>query len=165
MLGTAVGASFSLLGTGQILQSSLLIYCLVKPRPRFSLHGFFIWDSDSWINISDIVVWMIYLWLPFKIYRGDINFYWINLQVLQFLMDDVSDFLSTHFSGSAEVSKPEEKGGASTLKAFIDYISLRETENFRSRKDENKNSVTLTTIHQVLFSLDKFCLLWYSAIQ
>lgn len=68
--------------------------------------------------------------------------------VLQFLMDDVSDFLSTHFSGSVEASKPEEKGSASTLKAFIDYISLRETENFRSRKDENKNSITLTTIHQ-----------------
>uniref|UniRef100_A0A0E0LKV2 DNA 3'-5' helicase n=1 Tax=Oryza punctata TaxID=4537 RepID=A0A0E0LKV2_ORYPU len=68
--------------------------------------------------------------------------------VLQFLMDDVSDFLSTHFSSSVETSKTEEKGCASTLKAFIDYISLRETENFRSRKEENKNSITLTTIHQ-----------------
>ncbi|XP_062188297.1 ATP-dependent DNA helicase SRS2-like protein At4g25120 [Phragmites australis] len=69
--------------------------------------------------------------------------------VFQFLMDDVSDFLSTHFSGSMErSSKSEEKGCASTLKAFIDYISLRETENFRSRKEENKNSITLTTIHQ-----------------
>ncbi|KAL5199108.1 hypothetical protein ABZP36_002620 [Zizania latifolia] len=68
--------------------------------------------------------------------------------VLQFLMDDVSDFLSTHFSGQVDRSKTEEKGCASTLKAFIDYISLRETENFRSRKEENKNSITLTTIHQ-----------------
>ncbi|XP_052163519.1 ATP-dependent DNA helicase SRS2-like protein At4g25120 isoform X4 [Oryza glaberrima] len=68
--------------------------------------------------------------------------------VLQFLMDDVSDFLSTHFSSSVDTSKTEEKGCASTLKAFIDYISLRETENFRSRKEENKNSITLTTIHQ-----------------
>lgn len=68
--------------------------------------------------------------------------------VLQFLMDDVSDFLSTHFSSSMERSKTDEKGCASTLKAFIDYISLRETENFRSRKEENKNSITLTTIHQ-----------------
>ncbi|KAF0909057.1 hypothetical protein E2562_030811 [Oryza meyeriana var. granulata] len=68
--------------------------------------------------------------------------------VLQYLMDDVSDFLSTHFSNSVETSKSEEKGCASTLKAFIDYISLRETENFRSRKEENKNSITLTTIHQ-----------------
>lgn len=68
--------------------------------------------------------------------------------VLQFLMDDVSDFLSTHFSSSGEICKTEEKGCASTLKAFIDYISLRETENFRSRKEENKNSITLTTIHQ-----------------
>ncbi|CAD6223739.1 unnamed protein product [Miscanthus lutarioriparius] len=68
--------------------------------------------------------------------------------VLQFLMDDVSDFLSTHFSSSMERSKTDEKGCASTLQAFIDYISLRETENFRSRKEENKNSITLTTIHQ-----------------
>ncbi|KAK3127095.1 hypothetical protein QOZ80_7AG0568260 [Eleusine coracana subsp. coracana] len=68
--------------------------------------------------------------------------------VLQFLMDDVSDFLSTHFSSSTEGSKIEEKGCASTLQAFIDYISLRESENFRSRKEENKNSITLTTIHQ-----------------
>ncbi|KAK1603589.1 hypothetical protein QYE76_018503 [Lolium multiflorum] len=68
--------------------------------------------------------------------------------VLQFLMDDVSDFLSTHFSSSRDASQIEEKGCASTLKAFIDYISLRETENFRSRKEENKNSITLTTIHQ-----------------
>ncbi|XP_040382180.1 ATP-dependent DNA helicase SRS2-like protein At4g25120 isoform X2 [Oryza brachyantha] len=68
--------------------------------------------------------------------------------VIQFLMDDVSDFLSTHFSSSVETSKTEEKGCASTLKSFIDYISLRETENFRSRKEENKNSITLTTIHQ-----------------
>ncbi|KAF8669505.1 hypothetical protein HU200_051306 [Digitaria exilis] len=68
--------------------------------------------------------------------------------VLQFLMDDVSDFLSTHFSSSMEKSKTEEKGCTSTLQAFIDYISFRETENFRSRKEENKNSITLTTIHQ-----------------
>ncbi|CAN6175486.1 unnamed protein product [Urochloa humidicola] len=68
--------------------------------------------------------------------------------VLQFLMDDVSDFLSTHFSSSMDRSKTEEKGCASTLQAFVDYISLREAENFRSRKEENKNSITLTTIHQ-----------------
>ncbi|CAL5086579.1 unnamed protein product [Urochloa decumbens] len=68
--------------------------------------------------------------------------------VLQFLMDDVSDFLSTHFSSSMERGKTEEKGCASTLQAFVDYISLREAENFRSRKEENKNSITLTTIHQ-----------------
>ncbi|CAN6211702.1 unnamed protein product [Urochloa humidicola] len=68
--------------------------------------------------------------------------------VLQFLMDDVSDFLSTHFSSSMERSKTEVKGCASTLQAFVDYISLRESENFRSRKEENKNSITLTTIHQ-----------------
>ena len=70
-------------------------------------------------------------------------------------MDDVSDFLSTHFSSSGDANQTEEKGCTATLKAFIDYISLRETENFRSRKEENKNSITLTTIHQVLSFLSK----------
>nr|XP_019705328.1 ATP-dependent DNA helicase SRS2-like protein At4g25120 isoform X1 [Elaeis guineensis] len=68
----------------------------------------------------------------------------IRSQVLQYLMDDVSAFLSTHF----DKSKIEEKGCASILKAFIDYISIRETENCRSRRRENENAVTLTTIHQ-----------------
>ncbi|KAG1354352.1 ATP-dependent DNA helicase SRS2-like protein [Cocos nucifera] len=65
-------------------------------------------------------------------------------RVLQYLMDDVSAFLSTHF----DKSKIEEKGCLSILKDFIDYICIRETENFRSRRRENENSVTLTTIHQ-----------------
>ncbi|XP_020095441.1 ATP-dependent DNA helicase SRS2-like protein At4g25120 isoform X2 [Ananas comosus] len=67
--------------------------------------------------------------------------------VLQYLMDDVSDFLSTHFA-DPEARKIEEKGCAHTLKAFIDYITLRESENFQSRRRENQNSVTVTTIHQ-----------------
>ncbi|XP_026661928.2 ATP-dependent DNA helicase SRS2-like protein At4g25120 [Phoenix dactylifera] len=68
--------------------------------------------------------------------------------VLQHLMDDVSAFLAAHFADAEDKSKTEEKGCASILKAFIDYISIRETENFRSRRRENENSVTLTTIHQ-----------------
>ncbi|OVA14954.1 DNA helicase [Macleaya cordata] len=70
--------------------------------------------------------------------------------VLQYLLDDVSDFLSTHFNHkeSGKHSMTEEKGCASVLKAFIDYISTRESENFRSRKRDNGDSVTLTTIHQ-----------------
>lgn len=64
-------------------------------------------------------------------------------------MDDVSAFLSTPFTDADDRSKIEEEGCASILKAFIDYISIRETENFRSRRRENENSVTLTTIHQV----------------
>lgn len=77
------------------------------------------------------------------------NLYKIALQVLQYLMDDVSDFLSTHFA-DPEARKIEEKGCAHTLKVFIDYITLRESENFRSRRRENQNSITLTTIHQVI---------------
>ncbi|CAH9139656.1 unnamed protein product [Cuscuta epithymum] len=70
--------------------------------------------------------------------------------VLQYMLDDVSDFLRTQFNsleGQSGCMK-EEKGCASVLKLFIDYISERETENFRARKLENKDSVTLTTIHQ-----------------
>ena len=76
----------------------------------------------------------------------------INLQVLQYLLDDVSDFLSTQCStmeGTTDVMK-EDKGCTNLLKAFIDYITEREKENFRTRRHDNENSVTLTTIHQVL---------------
>ncbi|XP_020263066.1 ATP-dependent DNA helicase SRS2-like protein At4g25120 isoform X2 [Asparagus officinalis] len=70
--------------------------------------------------------------------------------VLQYLLEDVSDFLSTYFTNTKgiEERKKEEMGCLDILKAFIDYISLRETENFRSRRHDNQNSVTLTTIHQ-----------------
>ncbi|PIA50372.1 hypothetical protein AQUCO_01300842v1 [Aquilegia coerulea] len=70
--------------------------------------------------------------------------------VLQYLLDDVSNFLANHFSYTKmeENSVVEEKGCTNTLKAFLDYISVRESENFRSRRQENKDSVTLTTIHQ-----------------
>ncbi|KAI4351194.1 hypothetical protein L6164_005573 [Bauhinia variegata] len=70
--------------------------------------------------------------------------------VRQYLLDDVSQFLSSNLlveKGEREVL-PEEKGCISTLKAFIDYLSERERENFRARRKENENSVTLTTIHQ-----------------
>lgn len=70
--------------------------------------------------------------------------------VLQYLLDDVSDFLSTHLTNAEDTggNNKEEGGCVDILKAFIEYISLRETENFRSRRCENENSVTLTTIHQ-----------------
>ncbi|KAM5556979.1 ATP-dependent DNA helicase SRS2-like protein [Rosa sericea] len=70
--------------------------------------------------------------------------------VLQYLLDDISDFLSTHFAaaeGEREVVEGD-KGCLNLLKAFIDYISERESENFRSRRHDNETSVTLTTIHQ-----------------
>lgn len=81
------------------------------------------------------------------------NTSWSNIvQVLQYLLDDVSDFLATHFTNADGMreSKEEERGCCHILKAFIDFISLRETENFRSRRLDNQNSVTLTTIHQVI---------------
>ena len=72
------------------------------------------------------------------------------MQVLQFLLDGVFDFLTTHFTNVDGESKIEEKGCLDILKAFVDYISEREAENCRSRMRENENSVTLTTIHQVI---------------
>ncbi|CAM8908704.1 unnamed protein product [Rhodiola kirilowii] len=70
--------------------------------------------------------------------------------VLQYLLDDVSDFLSTRITATeAEgMSTWGDKGCVTILKEFVDYIAERETENFRSRRSENRDSVTLTTIHQ-----------------
>ncbi|CAL9089149.1 unnamed protein product [Musa textilis] len=68
--------------------------------------------------------------------------------VVQYLMDDVSDFLSMHFTNEDVQNLNKEEGCGSILKSFIDFITMRETENFRSRRQENKNSVTVTTIHQ-----------------
>lgn len=72
------------------------------------------------------------------------------MQVLQYLMDDVDEFLSTHYSTTGgEADGIKEKKGCNQLNSFINYIAERETENFRSRRHDNENSVTLTTIHQV----------------
>ncbi|XP_020519936.1 ATP-dependent DNA helicase SRS2-like protein At4g25120 isoform X1 [Amborella trichopoda] len=70
--------------------------------------------------------------------------------VLQYLLDDVSDFLSTHgtITKSLQDGLPILHGCGPLLKAFLDYISSREAENFRSRRSDNENSVSLTTIHQ-----------------
>ncbi|XP_075485435.1 ATP-dependent DNA helicase SRS2-like protein At4g25120 isoform X1 [Primulina tabacum] len=70
--------------------------------------------------------------------------------VLQYLLDDVSVFLTTIHSVAEGVNDgmAEGIGCVTTLKAFIDHISVRERENFQSRKYDNKHSVTLTTIHQ-----------------
>ncbi|CAL5366728.1 unnamed protein product [Camellia sinensis] len=70
--------------------------------------------------------------------------------VLQYLLDDVSEFLSTRFIMPEEGRDiiEEDKGCINVLKAFVDYISERESENFRSRRHNNKDGVTLTTIHQ-----------------
>ncbi|KAK3183346.1 hypothetical protein Dsin_030632 [Dipteronia sinensis] len=69
--------------------------------------------------------------------------------VLRYLLDDVSDFLSTKFTAPEETKVDEDKKGCgNVIKAFMDYLSERERENFRTRRHENENSVTLTTIHQ-----------------
>ncbi|KDO44825.1 hypothetical protein CISIN_1g001127mg [Citrus sinensis] len=70
--------------------------------------------------------------------------------VLQYLLADVTDFLSTKFTAAKEEGNVDQdkKGCINVLKAFIDYISERETEHFRTQRHDNENSVTLTTIHQ-----------------
>ncbi|XP_071711461.1 ATP-dependent DNA helicase SRS2-like protein At4g25120 [Rutidosis leptorrhynchoides] len=69
--------------------------------------------------------------------------------VLQYLLDDVSEFLKSYNFDIDENDKAtEEKGCVNVLKAFIDFISERETENFRARRHDNNHAVTLTTIHQ-----------------
>ncbi|KAL0403024.1 UNVERIFIED_CONTAM: ATP-dependent DNA helicase SRS2-like protein [Sesamum radiatum] len=70
--------------------------------------------------------------------------------VLQYLLDDVSLFLTTVHTVAERCNDntTEGKGCMTTIKAFIDYISERERENFRSRKHDNEDSVTVTTIHQ-----------------
>lgn len=80
------------------------------------------------------------------------------MQVLQYLLDDVSDFFATQ--GSTMEGKRDDaaegKGCPGLLKNFINYVSERERENFRSRRNDNKDSVTLTTIHQVLSLIKMF---------
>ncbi|KAL8051059.1 hypothetical protein ABFX02_06G120800 [Erythranthe guttata] len=69
--------------------------------------------------------------------------------VLQYLLDDLSLFLTTiHNVAESNDSVAQKKGCMATLKDFLDYISGREKENFQLRKHENEDSVTLTTIHQ-----------------
>ncbi|KAK9102820.1 hypothetical protein Sjap_020074 [Stephania japonica] len=70
--------------------------------------------------------------------------------ILQYLLDDVAEFLSTYLNvpESEGNSVDDIKGCTSTLKAYVDYVTTRESENFRSRRKDNKDSVTLTTIHQ-----------------
>ncbi|XP_076890004.1 ATP-dependent DNA helicase SRS2-like protein At4g25120 [Bidens hawaiensis] len=69
--------------------------------------------------------------------------------VLQYLLDDVSEFLKSYnFDIKVNNNATEEKGCVNVLKEFIDFISERETENFRVRRHDNNHAVTLTTIHQ-----------------
>jgi hypothetical protein len=78
-------------------------------------------------------------------------------------LDDVNDFLSNIFKPFAydETDKPLSENGhhlgvgdgcLPVLKPFLDHLVTREQDNFRNRQKENKNSVILTTMHQVLDS-------------
>ncbi|XP_022158789.1 ATP-dependent DNA helicase SRS2-like protein At4g25120 isoform X2 [Momordica charantia] len=70
--------------------------------------------------------------------------------VLQYLLDDVSNFMSSHFTAGEgkRDSMGSDPGCLNALKAFVDHVSEREKANFCSRRVDNENSVTLTTIHQ-----------------
>lgn len=75
----------------------------------------------------------------------------------------MSEFLSTRcLAAEGEKEATCEKGCLNVITAFVDHISQRESENFRSRKEDNSNSVTLTTIHQVvIFSVAHNHLFFY----
>lgn len=79
------------------------------------------------------------------------------IQVLEYLLDDVSDFLSNYLNSlekDEEVTKQADQDGCmKVLKDFLDYLSTREMENFKQRRKHNQNSVTLTTMHQVAIIL------------
>lgn len=84
------------------------------------------------------------------------------MQVLQYLLDDVSKFLMTPSNAEGDKhSEAEGKGCLHLLKAFVDFISDREQENFRSRRHDNENSVTLTTMHQVCSYARALCFLFF----
>ncbi|OAE25237.1 hypothetical protein AXG93_1420s1000 [Marchantia polymorpha subsp. ruderalis] len=69
--------------------------------------------------------------------------------VLEYLLDDVNEFLGKHYNSCPPKGVELEIGGCSSaLRAFLGYMTAREEENFRNRKEENNNSVTLTTMHQ-----------------
>ncbi|KAL3680202.1 hypothetical protein R1sor_023158 [Riccia sorocarpa] len=71
--------------------------------------------------------------------------------VLEYLLDDVNEFLSKHYSCEATTAGDAEtkvSGCATVLRAFLDHMTAREEDNFRSRRDDNNNAVTLTTLHQ-----------------
>ncbi|KAG0585848.1 hypothetical protein KC19_2G043800 [Ceratodon purpureus] len=78
--------------------------------------------------------------------------------VLEYFLDDVNEFLSHFFSSSSHDDGDESiacgqvpkvvDGCLPVLKAFLDHLVSREADNFQRRRQENKNSVTLTTMHQ-----------------
>jgi hypothetical protein len=81
--------------------------------------------------------------------------------VLEYFLDDVNDFLSNVCQSSSEVDGDvsnfscgqqlqEDDGCLPVLKAFLDHLVSREADNFQKRREDNKNPVTLTTMHQVL---------------
>ncbi|KAI5076072.1 hypothetical protein GOP47_0008137 [Adiantum capillus-veneris] len=70
--------------------------------------------------------------------------------VMEYLLDDVTDFLGIHFNANG-VQKDifsEEGGCLLQLKLFLEHVTFREHGNIKTRREENKNSVTLTTMHQ-----------------
>lgn len=83
--------------------------------------------------------------------------------MLEYFLDDVNDFLSNFCNSSLDDDGDESidcgqvpkvvDGCLPVLKAFLDHLVSREAENFQQRRHENKNSVTLTTMHQVFFRL------------
>ena len=75
------------------------------------------------------------------------------MHVLQYPLDDVFAFYQPDIPCAR---RGEIYGRLCIFKAFIDHISERESENFRSRKRDNKDALTLTTALQVFLCSDFF---------
>lgn len=54
----------------------------------------------------------------------------------------------THGTGFARPVIASGRGCVGLVKVFLDHVNVREGQNFKTRREENQNSVTLTTMHQ-----------------
>ncbi|KAK3233917.1 hypothetical protein CYMTET_55814 [Cymbomonas tetramitiformis] len=69
--------------------------------------------------------------------------------LLEVIMADVNDFLrSQNEGGGIEERKAAQVGCAQLLRSFLNHLALREAQSDRDRQAENKNAITLTTMHQ-----------------
>jgi hypothetical protein len=51
-------------------------------------------------------------------------------------------------SSFSKPSAEPQRGCVGIVKVFLDHVTAREGQNFKTRREENQNSVTLTTMHQ-----------------
>jgi hypothetical protein len=65
--------------------------------------------------------------------------------------DAPGPLLDLYLNLTRSFSKPSaepQRGCVGIVKVFLDHVTAREGQNFKTRREENQNSVTLTTMHQ-----------------